>query len=152
VESLCYRLSEASRRAGDEAAMRAFDKASLQWTRGTRPELSATTWMVESRTSLSTVYRVRKEGGVWGCNCKAGLNARICWHAALLMAVEAAWDETADGDVAPPVDDGPGDNWGGWRAHAVGVGDDLPPIPLPDGLEREKALALVYAAVDEIFV
>lgn len=108
IESTFLDLSELARKAGDLAGMKATDKAALQFERGVRPTLSAETWLIESRTDASSVYRVRKEGGVWGCNCTAGLNGKHCWHVAYIAVIEAAWDrygETDDGadDPSGPI-------------------------------------------------
>jgi hypothetical protein len=87
-----YELSELARQHGDMAAVRAFDKAAVQWERGTRPLESAGTFLIESRTSPGNVYRVRREGGVLGCNCGAGLSGRQCWHVCLVAALDTGED------------------------------------------------------------
>jgi hypothetical protein len=72
--------------------VRGFDKAAAQWEKGTRAIVSGSSWLVESRTTLNEVYRVRREGGVLGCNCKAGLAGRTCWHMCFVAAIEDGSD------------------------------------------------------------
>lgn len=90
IEEVFFLYSEQARLAGDDTSMHAFDKAAAQWAKGVRPIESGETFLVESRTDASQVYRVRKEGGVWSCNCRAGLSGRGCWHVALTIAAEEA--------------------------------------------------------------
>lgn len=111
VAAALFRLSETERAAGDLAGMHATDKAAAQFARGARPLVSCDTYLVESRTQPGSVYRVRREGGVLGCNCEAGVHGRQCWHAALIAAFDLAWEiaSLSDDGSFIPDDQGPDD-------------------------------------------
>lgn len=130
VQAALYRLSETERTAGDLAGMKATDKAAAQFARGARPLVSCDTYLVESRTDAGSVYRVRREGGVLGCNCQAGLNGRQCWHVALIHAIDLAWEIASLSDDSSFIpDDTPSDDF-----------DDVPAGP---GEPRASVAGLV---------
>ena len=37
-------------------------------------------YVVESRTTAGTVYRLAPVNGFLSCDCAAGVNGRACWH------------------------------------------------------------------------
>lgn len=81
-------LARTAQAAGDMGAANAFNRAAEQLAAGVRPLLSGGDLLVPSRETAGTVYRV----AALGCSCKAGVNGRQCWHAAIWEGIANAWD------------------------------------------------------------
>lgn len=73
--------AELDRTAENTATRNAINKALVQMLAGCTPVATTGGFLVESRTSPGTVYRV---SNLNGCGCAAGLAGRYCWHAATL--------------------------------------------------------------------
>lgn len=120
---------------GDLAGMRACNKAALHLANGVEMAWASGDLLIASGTRAGVVHRVRNLSGTWSCSCEAGRNGRGCWHTeaadvvttaqawwiALLDEADAACElaDADDPDDGPPVDDGPADNWGGFRTPVV---------------------------------
>jgi len=91
IAEVLAELARTAQQAGDVAGANAFNKAALQVNKGVEVvvDLSTGDLLIPSRTDEGTVYRVTAE---LGCSCKAGMNQRACWHAALAEAIANARD------------------------------------------------------------
>lgn len=158
VEGALERLAESHQRSAETAdtaeARRyfrrwagAFRKALLLYREGLRPEqLASGAWLVPSATR-AIVHAVNKDGA---CSCEAGTSG--CWHAALVTGIEVGFDALDSGvsgepepEGEPPVDDGPDDNWGAFRAH-LAIGAYARELLLTAMLDRSAAQIAALAA------
>jgi hypothetical protein len=115
----------------------AFVKAQSFWLRGTRPTPTPSGYLVPSASRPGALeHRCYQIGGVWTCTCEAGERGEFHWHAALVNAIELAFERQylAEAEAS---------------AEAIARIEDveLPFIPTPD--EREYERALVAADVGE---
>lgn len=100
-------LARTATQAGDEANANALNQAAYQVGRGVLANVVVDVTgelLIPSKGESGTVYRT----GLL-CTCKAGLNGKPCWHAALFEGVQTAqerataWDEPAEIAPAPGV-------------------------------------------------
>jgi len=119
--------ARAARTAGEKGdatffqrACTSYTNALIEWRAGVRPErLASGAWLLPSRRPGEPPHIVRHDGD-YMCNCSAG--AVMHWPLALIIGLEvASFDAAAEPSGEPPVDDGPLDNHGGFRAPVYDV-------------------------------
>lgn len=120
---------EIARQHGDLPGARQLDRVRINLLNGARLYWSLGDLIVQSVNTPGAVYSVSGRS----CTCaNAAARKATCWHVALydlLLDIQAERAERADDAVlaepapapAPPVDDGPKDNHGGFRAPAHDV-------------------------------
>lgn len=114
----------------------AFVRAQSQWLKGTRPTPTASGYLVPSASRPGALeHRCYQVGGVWTCTCEAGERGEFHWHAALINAIEVAFERQYLAEAAA-------------SAETIARIEDveLPFVPTPGELDYERAL--VEAEVD----
>jgi hypothetical protein len=78
----------AANAAGDRSRQHAFNKAAFYLAREAVEVVhSFDGFLITSASRAGVVHRVSH---LHGCSCEAGVNGRVCWHAALVEVLEEA--------------------------------------------------------------
>jgi hypothetical protein len=117
-----YESAVAAECAADIAG---FNKVSGALALGNLPFFDGHDWFQQSRQGGGNIYRLRRVGGCWRCDCEAGRTGRECWHVRLMTVVDAGWEQAAERAELGPEEteeteaepQGPEEdtNYGGWR-------------------------------------
>lgn len=149
LQEIARERYDAAVAAGCDSDIAGFNKVSTALVTGVLPLFDGHDWFVSSRQGGGEIYRLRRRGGVWSCDCKAGRTGRECWHVRYLGLIDDAWERCAetpeqghtDPEPAPPVDDGEQDNYGGFRAPRADCHDAVGLIARLGAARHKQALA-----------
>lgn len=91
ITSAAAELAQQARSEGNRAGENAINRAELQLRAGVTPIPTSGGFLVESRSTSGTAYRV---SSVHGCGCQAGQAGRPCWHQAVITILEECGKRT----------------------------------------------------------